>query len=65
MTDEVAAVEGDNHRMFAWLDGFGDEYVSGDGVAVDHLICEVVNIESREFCLDGCDDCWIHARVWQ
>lgn len=62
MTDEVASVEGDNHGMSARPDASRDEYVGGDGVAVDGLICEVVNLESGELVFDGCDYGWIHAR---
>lgn len=62
MTDEVASVHGDDDRVSARLDGFWDEYVRGDGVAVDRLICKVVNIESGELVFDRCDCGRIHAR---
>lgn len=61
MTDEVASVEADDDRMFARLNVFGDEDISGDGMAIDHLICNVVGIESGELLLDSCDYGGIHA----
>ena len=61
MTDEIAAMEADDDGMFAWLDGFGDEDVSSDGVVVDGLVGDVVNVERVEFLFDGCDQGRIHA----
>ncbi len=60
-TDEIAAVEADDDGMFAWPDGFGGEDVSGDGVVVDGLVCDVVNVERVESLFDGCDQGRIHV----
>lgn len=65
MTYEVASVEADNHRVFAWLNGSWDEDINGDGVAVDYLIGDVVDIECGELLFDGCEHGGIHADLWQ
>ena len=65
MTDEVASVKGHDYRMGSRRDRFWDENVGGDGVAVDYLIGEVVDVESRKLLLDGCDHGGIHAGLWQ
>lgn len=64
-TDEVAAVEADDDGMSTRLNVFGDEDVSCDRVGIDGLVGDIVDIESREFLLDGCDLSGIHAGVWR
>ena len=60
-TDEVASVKGNDYRMFSRRDRFRDENVGGDGVAVDYLIGEVVDVERCKLLLDGCDHGGIHV----
>lgn len=62
-TNEVAAMKADDDGMFARLDVFRDEDVDCDGVVVDGLVCDVLDIKSGESVLDGCDLEGIHADV--
>lgn len=65
MTDEVASVEGNDNGMFARLNGFGDEDISFDGVAVDFLVGDVVDIKRGELVFDGCNYSRIHTDIRQ
>ena len=60
-TNEIATMKADDDGMFAWLDICRDEDIDRDGVVVDGLIYDIVDVESGESVLDGCDLGGIHA----
>ena len=58
-------MEADDHGVFARLDVSRDQDVNCDGVVVDGLVSDVVDVESGESLVDGCDLGGIHGDVWQ